>query len=233
MDEYSKLLWKTGGPDRDRTGDLLNAIQARSQLRYRPMFGGCRTPIVTRRFAGGTWAVTVPSYNGRAGFKPARARLYSGGCLTPVGERQPVGELLGGLIGGRPVKRHHGGRDARRAQQLCAPTIADGNDLYEVRPPANGFFEAMNGHGCDIYTGGGRRLILRFGRRRSSEARHEGGVDHVADAKRRTILVKKNLWWQVLNSFCTRHQQLFHNRRVERHAMCHHEGTMTHCTGCP
>lgn len=27
---------KAGGPDRDRTGDLLNAIQARSQLRYRP-----------------------------------------------------------------------------------------------------------------------------------------------------------------------------------------------------
>ena len=28
-----------GGPDRDRTGDLLNAIQARSQLRYRPIWG--------------------------------------------------------------------------------------------------------------------------------------------------------------------------------------------------
>ena len=28
-----------GGPDRDRTGDLLNAIQARSQLRYRPIRG--------------------------------------------------------------------------------------------------------------------------------------------------------------------------------------------------
>ena len=27
---------KDVGPDRDRTGDLLNAIQARSQLRYRP-----------------------------------------------------------------------------------------------------------------------------------------------------------------------------------------------------
>ena len=25
-----------GGPDRDRTGDLMNAIHARSQLRYRP-----------------------------------------------------------------------------------------------------------------------------------------------------------------------------------------------------
>jgi hypothetical protein len=30
-------LEKFGGPDRDRTGDLLNAIQARSQLRYRPI----------------------------------------------------------------------------------------------------------------------------------------------------------------------------------------------------
>src|SRR3954469_12331854 len=27
---------KDGGPDRDRTGDLMNAIHARSQLRYRP-----------------------------------------------------------------------------------------------------------------------------------------------------------------------------------------------------
>jgi len=27
---------KNGGPDRDRTGDLMNAIHARSQLRYRP-----------------------------------------------------------------------------------------------------------------------------------------------------------------------------------------------------
>ena len=27
---------KVGGPDRDRTGDLMNAIHARSQLRYWP-----------------------------------------------------------------------------------------------------------------------------------------------------------------------------------------------------
>jgi hypothetical protein len=27
---------KDGGPDRDRTGDLMNAIHARSQLRYWP-----------------------------------------------------------------------------------------------------------------------------------------------------------------------------------------------------
>ena len=34
--ERSERLAKVGGPDRDRTGDLLNAIQARSQLRHRP-----------------------------------------------------------------------------------------------------------------------------------------------------------------------------------------------------
>ena len=28
---------KIGGPDRDRTDDLLHAMQARSQLRYRPL----------------------------------------------------------------------------------------------------------------------------------------------------------------------------------------------------
>ena len=39
---------KDGGPDRDRTGDLMNAIHARSQLRYRPTLGERRTLIVSR-----------------------------------------------------------------------------------------------------------------------------------------------------------------------------------------
>src|SRR5688500_13198862 len=42
---------KDGGPDRDRTGDLLNAIQARSQLRYRPISGD-RTPDRSARPGG-------------------------------------------------------------------------------------------------------------------------------------------------------------------------------------
>ena len=33
----ANAIVEVGGPDRDRTGDLLNAIQARSQLRYRPI----------------------------------------------------------------------------------------------------------------------------------------------------------------------------------------------------
>ena len=41
---------KAGGPDRDRTGDLLNAIQARSQLRYRPTRRESQPPIVTGRW---------------------------------------------------------------------------------------------------------------------------------------------------------------------------------------
>ena len=59
VEKPSVLLVKDGGPDRDRTGDLLNAIQARSQLRYRPIFAGCRALIVTRR-AGEERARRVP-----------------------------------------------------------------------------------------------------------------------------------------------------------------------------
>ena len=34
------MLEMIGGPDRDRTGDLFHAMEARSQLRHRP------TPII-------------------------------------------------------------------------------------------------------------------------------------------------------------------------------------------
>jgi hypothetical protein len=55
---------KVGGPDRDRTGDLLNAIQARSQLRYRPTSVSAEHTIVTRSHdpAVGTWSVTPRTY---------------------------------------------------------------------------------------------------------------------------------------------------------------------------
>src|SRR5829696_3113567 len=42
---------KDGGPDRDRTGDLMNAIHARSQLRYWPTRD--ETPIVARAALAG------------------------------------------------------------------------------------------------------------------------------------------------------------------------------------
>ena len=67
-----------------------------------------------------------------------------------MGEGEPLGQLSRGLIGSRPVKRHHGGRDAGGAEQLGTPAVADVHDLDEVRAPADGFFEAMNGHSCNI-----------------------------------------------------------------------------------
>ena len=109
-------------------------------------------------------------------------------------EREPIGQLSRGLIWGLPIKRHHGGRETWRAEQLRAPTVADGHDLDEVRAPADGFFEAMNGHYVRYLNRGGTAAILRLSGSRSSEAPREGGVHNAAHSKRRSILRKKNLW---------------------------------------
>jgi hypothetical protein len=37
------MLELIGGPDRDRTGDLFHAMEARSQLRHRPTLGRTRS----------------------------------------------------------------------------------------------------------------------------------------------------------------------------------------------
>jgi hypothetical protein len=37
--QMTDLFWEFGGADRDRTDDLLNAIQALSQLSYSPTTG--------------------------------------------------------------------------------------------------------------------------------------------------------------------------------------------------
>jgi len=128
-------------------------------------------------------------------------------------ERQPVGQLPRGLVGGLPVERHHGGGDTGGAKQLCAPAIAHGRHLYQVRAPANGLFEAMYGHVCDFRLGG-EGAILRATRWRSSEAQREGASTPGGPAMRRSIYLKKNLRTQVVNSFCTRHPQLFHTCRI-------------------
>jgi hypothetical protein len=52
-----------GGPDRDRTGDLLNAIQARSQLRHRPTRAKRRTPDCTKPAGRGQTRRLEPRLN--------------------------------------------------------------------------------------------------------------------------------------------------------------------------
>ena len=71
------------------------------------------------------------------------------GSLASMGKRQPIGKLSRGLVGSGPVERHHCCRDPRRSQELGAPTVADMQNLDEIRTPANCLFEAMNGHSID------------------------------------------------------------------------------------
>ena len=84
------------------------------------------------------------------------------GALTPMGKREPFGQLPRGLVRSTPIKRHHGRWDPWRAQQLGAPAIADGHDLYEIRSSADSFFDVVNSHGAIfMWRGNGGDLTLR------------------------------------------------------------------------
>lgn len=155
--------------------------------------------------------------------------LCNRGRLAPMGKREPIGQLSGGLIRSRPVKRHHGRRDPRRAHQLSAPTVADGHDLYEIGAPADSFFEAVNGQRPILNTKEGRALlILRLGGGRSSEAPREGSIHAVRNVRRP---LEKYFKWRLLNSFYTRHQHFFHNPDTARHIAGRREVTMWHPAG--
>lgn len=56
---------RAGGAERDRTVDLLNAIETRSQLRYGPMI--CLIDVTARAYASG---VTVTSGGGEGSRTP-------------------------------------------------------------------------------------------------------------------------------------------------------------------
>ena len=63
-----------------------------------------------------------------------------------MGDLEPLGEMVGRVVGCLTVKGHHRRRHTGDAPQLRAPTIAYGRDFDLVHTPANGFFEAMNVH---------------------------------------------------------------------------------------
>ena len=166
-------------------------------------------------------------------------RGYRCGDAATICQREPIGKLPCGFVRGRPVKRHHGCRYARRAQELRAPSVADGHHFDEIRAATDGFFETMNGHGAvsafgdlfrrraclrprsswEPFARGGWRLILRNGLRGSSEAPHEGGIHSVYQPRLSNRHAEKNfLRAQVLNKICTKRPQLFHNARRSKHA---------------
>ena len=165
---------KGGGPDRDRTGDLLNAIQARSQLRYRPTrrgtFDGSARPVARQPDAGR-----------RIQTLAVRPRLYSGSSRgrcrdrskALVRQRQPLQQQPCRLVRRRAVEGHHGGGHPRPAPQLGPPPVADGRDFDLIGAAADGLFEVMNDHVCITRVGSGAATILVGGAHRSSEGTHE------------------------------------------------------------
>src|SRR5690348_14810284 len=91
--------------------------------------------------AGGTCPVTAWLYSRNGGGD-------SGLESSPVGDLEPVREMLGSVARGLTIERHHRCRHAGSAPQLRAPAIPNRRDFNLVRTPANGFFEAMNVHVC-------------------------------------------------------------------------------------
>jgi hypothetical protein len=99
----------------------MNAIHARSQLRYWP----------TRR-------------------ERLNCNLYGSGNRrgTLVRPGQPLAQLTRSLIRRASIKRHHRGRNPRLPGDVCAPAILrHRRDLDTVDASRNGLFETMNGGG--------------------------------------------------------------------------------------
>jgi hypothetical protein len=84
---------------------------------------------------------------------------------TPMGEGEPVGQLLRRLVRGGAIKRHHRCRHPGLPPQLRTPSVADGHHFDLVRAPANGLFESMNDHvvwsARNVFETIERRPILR------------------------------------------------------------------------
>jgi hypothetical protein len=127
-----------------------------------------------------------------------------------VRERQPLRQQPRRLIRRLTVKRHHRGRHAWASAQLRPPSIGDVRDLDQVRPPADGFFESMNGH--VLCCPGGEEsddstlragAIKRSGTRRATP---RGGGREIVGRRAAKIISSS----QVVNRICTCHPQFFH-----------------------
>ena len=75
-----------------------------------------------------------------------RDRNDGRGVDPSMRERQPLPELIGRLIGGLPIKRHHRRRHSGTASELRSPAVADRRDLTLVHAAAYGLFESMDRH---------------------------------------------------------------------------------------
>lgn len=64
-----------------------------------------------------------------------------------MGQREPIGELLNGLLSRGSVERHQRRRPAWRAHEIGAPPLRiDQHGLDLVAAPVDGLFDAVDGH---------------------------------------------------------------------------------------
>jgi hypothetical protein len=132
-----------------------------------------------------TLAVTPQLYSRGAG--------RGGGREALMRQRQPLRQLARGLVRRSPVKRHHGGGHAGAAAQLRPPPVADGRHLDLVHAPANGFFEAMNGHVCDVRVEKGSERRFYASPRRDQAKRDAKGASTARSARDRSRRAQKNI----------------------------------------
>ena len=124
----------------------LSAVAAKRRRRKAglPAEAACRH---LRRRDQGCHAVPIQSLHGRW------ASGGGGRRESLVREHKPLRQQPRRLSRSLTVERHHGGRHAGPAVQLRPPPVADGRHLDLVVAPADGFFEAMNDHVCDVWRG--------------------------------------------------------------------------------
>ena len=112
------------------------------------------------------------------------------------------------------VKRHGGGRPARKARELGAPFVGgDRRDFNLELAAVNDFFEAMHVHdnvemGCAVSATA--RCSLAWQRRQSSERTIEGASTECSPTDLSDEPYEKKLWCRNFNNGSTVLPHVFH-----------------------
>jgi hypothetical protein len=109
-----------------------------------------------------------------------------------MGPRQPIAQVVCGLIGCAAVERHERGRHARTADDVRAPAIRrDADDFDEIEVPPNGFFVTMNGCAHVL------RYRIMYASQRHDQAKRPTKVRPQARGRRLQAAAAAKYFWGV------------------------------------